>query len=40
MYLKVSAGITENNLTNSDRIQSIDTTAIKYPTQGGFLLKQ
>ena len=37
--LKITVGITEFDLTKYDRIQTIDTTGIKYPNQGGFLIQ-
>ena len=39
-YLKVSVANIENNLTEYDRFQITDTTIIKYPNQGGYLLQQ
>ena len=39
-YLQVSVLSNFNSLTKYDRIQITDTTLIKYPKQGGFLLQQ
>ena len=38
-YLKVSVGNDTYNLTKYDRIQIKDTTIIKYPNTGGYLLQ-
>ena len=38
-YLKVSVGNDTYNLTKYDKIQIIDTTVIKYPNNGGYLLQ-
>ena len=38
-YLKVSVGNDTYNLTKFDKIQLIDTTVIKYPNNGGYLLQ-
>ena len=38
-YLKVSVGNNTYNLTKYDRIQITDTTIIKYPNTGGYLLQ-
>ena len=38
-YLKVSVGNDTYNLTNYDKIQITDTTIIKYPNTGGYLLQ-
>ena len=38
-YLKISVGNDTNNLTEYDKIQITDTTIIKYPTTGGYLLQ-
>ena len=38
-YLKVSVGNDKYNLTKYDRIQFTDTTKIKYPNTGGYLLQ-
>ena len=38
-YRKASVGDDTNNLTEYDKIQITDTTIIKYPTTGGYLLK-
>ena len=38
-YLKVSVGSDVYNLTEYDKIQLTDTTIIKYPISGGFLLQ-
>ena len=37
-FLKVSVGIDTFNLTKYDKIQLTDTTTIKYPNSGGYLL--
>ena len=37
-YLKVSVGNTTYNLTKYNKIQLTDTTIIKYPNNGGYLL--
>ena len=37
-YLKVSVGNDNYNLTKYDKIQITDTTILKYPNQGGYLL--
>ena len=39
-YLKVSVGNDVFILTKYDRIQITDTTIIKYPNTGGYLLQQ
>ena len=39
VYLKVSIGNNTYNLTKYDRIQITDTTIIKYPNNGGYLLQ-
>ena len=38
-YLKVSIGDDTYNLTKYDKIQLTDTTIIKYPNSGGYLLQ-
>ena len=38
-YLKVSVGSDTYNLTKYDKIQTTDTTEIKYPNSGGYLLQ-
>ena len=38
-YLKVSVGNDTNNLIKYDKIQITDTTIIKYPNTGGYLLQ-
>ena len=38
-YLKVSVGDHVHNLSKYDRIQITDTTIIKYPNTGGYLLQ-
>ena len=38
-YLKVSVGNDTNNLTKYDKTQITDTTIIKYPNKGGYLLQ-
>ena len=38
-YLKVSVGYDTYDLTKYDRIQSTDTTIVKYPNTGGYLLQ-
>ena len=38
-YLKVSVGNDTYNLSNYDKIQNIDTTNIKSPNTGGYLLQ-
>ena len=38
-YLKVSVGNDTYNLTKYDKIQTTDTTIIKYPNTGGYLLQ-
>ena len=38
-YLKVSVGNDTNNLTKYDKILFTDTTVIKYPNTGGYLLQ-
>ena len=38
-YLKVSVGNDTYNLTKYDKIQITDTTIIKYPNSGGYLLQ-
>ena len=38
-YLKVSVGNDTYNLTKYDRLQITDTTEIKYPNTGGYLLQ-
>ena len=38
-YLKVSVGNDIYNLTKNNKIQLIDTTIIKYPNNGGYLLQ-
>ena len=38
-YLKVSVGNDTYNLTKYDKIQITDTTIIKYPNNGGYLLQ-
>ena len=38
-YLKVSVGNDTYNLTKYDKIQITDTTNIKYPNTGGYLLQ-
>ena len=38
-YLKVSDGNDTYNLTKYDKIQITDTTIIKYPNTGGYLLQ-
>ena len=38
-YLKISVGNNTYNLTNYDKIQITDTTTIKYPNTGGYLLE-
>ena len=38
-YLKVSVGNDTYNLTKYDKIQITDTTIIKYPNTGGYLLQ-
>ena len=38
-YLKVSVGNDTYNLTKYDRVQITDTTIIKYPNTGGYLLQ-
>ena len=38
-YLKVSVGNDTYNLTRYDKIQLTDTTIIKYPNNGGYLLQ-
>ena len=38
-YLKVSFGNDNHNLTKTDKIQITDTTIIKYPNTGGYLLQ-
>ena len=38
-YLKVSVGNDTYNLTKYDKIQITDTTFIKYPNTGGYLLQ-
>ena len=40
IYLKVSVGNDTYNLTNYDKVQITDTTSIKYPNIGGYLLQQ
>ena len=39
-YLKVSVGNDTYNLTKYDKIQIMDTTNIKYPNKGGYLLQK
>ena len=39
-YLKVSVGNDMYNLTKYHKIQITDTTIIKYPNSGGYLLQQ
>ena len=39
-YLKVSVGNDVYNLTKYDKIQFTDTTLIKFPNSGGYLLQQ
>ena len=38
-YLKVSVGNDTYNLTKNDEVQITDTTIIKYPNTGGYLLQ-
>ena len=38
-YLKVSVGNDTYNFTKYDKLQNIDTTIIKYPNTGGYLLQ-
>ena len=38
-YLKVSVGNDTYNLTKYDKIQNTDTTILKYPNTGGYLLQ-
>ena len=38
-YLKVSVGNDTYDLTKNDKIQITDTTIIKYPNSGGYLLQ-
>ena len=37
--MKVSVGNDTSNLTKNDKIQITDTTSIKYPNTGGYLLQ-
>ena len=39
-YLKVSVGNDTYNLTKYDRVQIVDTTEIKYPNEGKYLLQK
>ena len=39
-YLKISVGNDTNNLTKYDKIQITDTTRIKTPNSGGYLLQK
>ena len=39
IYLKVSLGSNIHNLTNFDKIQLTDTTIMKHPNSGGYLLQ-
>ena len=39
MYLIVSVGNNTYNLTKYDKIQTTDTTIIKNPNSGGYLLQ-